>query len=148
MHIHGTGGRVSLQPCNDIALLSRMYIELMEDEKFDAHRTATEMYDGMSAFLRAGEIAYTFHAEEHLVGYALVNVSRVPFYLHHFYICRDARRQGFGTEAFHALLQTLGTEAIDLDVFVWNERGKAFWTSLGFAPRSTIMRYRAGYDHD
>jgi RimJ/RimL family protein N-acetyltransferase len=148
MHIHVPPGRATLQPCGDVDLLSGMYTELMEDEQSDAHRLGTTAHDGMAALLRSGEVAYTFHAEGRLVGYALVNVSRAPFYLHHFYICRDARRQGYGTEAFHALLAELGTVTIDLDVFVWNERGKAFWTSLGFTPRATIMRYRTSYDHD
>ncbi len=69
--------------------------------------------------------------------------DRTPLYLRHFYICRDQRRKGYGTAAFHALLRTLGTNTVDLDVYVWNERGKAFWTSLGFAPRALMMRRRS-----
>jgi len=136
-----SSGRITFQPCNDISLLSKLYNELSEDEANDARTTGKEMRERMAAFLHSGEVAYSFHAEDRVIGYALVNIRRTPFYLHHFYICRDARRQGFGTEAFRGLLQTLGTDTIDLDVFVWNERGKAFWTSLGFTPRATIMRY-------
>ena len=148
-HTHSPSGRVTLKPCTDVALLSKLFNELSEDEANDARRTEKEMPRRYGrALLRSGEVAYSFREEGRIIGYALVNVSRDPFYLHHFYICRDARRQGFGTEAFQALLQMLGTEVIDLDVFVWNERGKAFWASLGFMPRATIMRYRTGHDYD
>lgn len=139
--------RVTLQPCTDTALLARLYLELMEDEAHDAHKTEEAVRADMEEILHSGKTAYTFIAENRVAGYALVAADRTPPYLCHFYICRDVRRRGYGTEAFHALLQMLGTDTIDLDVFVWNKRGRAFWTSLGFMPRATIMRYQA-HAHD
>lgn len=136
-------GRVTIQPCADISLLARLYLELAEDEASDTRRTPDEAEEGLREALRSGDAAYAFIAEGSVVGYALVAPVRKPPYLRHFYICRNARREGYGTEAFHALLRTLGANTLDLDVFVWNERGKAFWASLGFAPRATIMRYNA-----
>jgi RimJ/RimL family protein N-acetyltransferase len=135
-------------PSTDIALLSRLYQELLEDESFDIPRTADELREGMAGHLSAGEAAFLFMAEDRVVGYALIIVKSSPPYIHHFYICRDARRYGYGKEAFYALLDTLNTDQIDLDVLVWNERGQAFWSSLGFQPRSMIMRYQAGNGHD
>ena len=144
MSVEGTASsRITLQPCTDIALLTRLYMELMEDEGHDVIRTEEEVYAGMEEVLRDGEAAYAFMAEGRVVGYALMIMKRTPPYLHHFYICRDARRNGYGTEAFHALLRTLQTDRIDLDVYVWNERGRGFWNSLGFKPRATIMRYES-----
>lgn len=140
--------RVTVQPCGDVALLSRLYLELAEDEASDTRRTAAEAEEGMQDTLRSGDAAYVFMAEGRVVGYALVASARKPPYLRHFYICRDARRHGYGTEAFRALLRALGTDIIDLDVFVWNERGRAFWASLGFTPRATIMRYQADHGND
>lgn len=139
--------RVDVKPCAEITLLARLYLELAEDEASDTRRTEAEAVQSMAEALRLGDAAYTFVAENRVVGYALVSSARKPPYLRHFYICRDARRHGYGTEAFHALLKTLGADTIDLDVFVWNERGNAFWKSLGFTPRATIMRYQAGHDH-
>jgi len=141
-------GRIALQSCDDVALLAKLCAELTEDEANDTQPAIAEVHDNIAALLRSDEVAYTFHAEGQVVGFAMVNVCRRPFYLHYFYICRDARRHKYGTEAFHALLKTLGTDTIDLDVFVWNERGKGFWKSLGFTPRATIMRYQAGHDYD
>lgn len=139
--------RLRLVPSTDIALLSRLYQELLEDESFDGLRTLDELRDGMASHLGAGEVAFLFMAEDRVVGYALIVVTKSLPYIHHFYICRDARRHGFGKEAFYVLLDTLKTDRIDLDVFVWNERGRAFWSSLGFVPRSIIMRYQADHDH-
>jgi ribosomal protein S18 acetylase RimI-like enzyme len=50
------------------------------------------------------------------------------------------RRKGLGTAAFNLLMSELNTNSIDLDVFCWNERGQAFWRSLGFKERCIIMR--------
>lgn len=131
----------TVAPCFDIPLLSVMFLELAEDEKSDIQRTEKIAREEMAAFLEHGEKAYAFSVSGDIVGYALVNVLRKPPYLHHFYICRKDRRKGYGTVAFNALLDVLGAWEMDLDVYDWNERGKAFWKSLGFKPRAVIMRY-------
>ncbi len=132
--------QIDIAPCTDDALLSRMFLELMEDEKTDLPATPAFAASRMEEYLSRGDNAYVFFAQGAVAGYALVITDRSPLYLRHFYICRDQRRRGYGTAAFHALLETLGADTIDLDVFVWNERGKAFWESLGFAPRALMMR--------
>ena len=68
--------------------------------------------------------------------------DRKPYYLRHFYISRTRRRKGFGSAAFYLLLETLGTQTMDLDVFVWNESGIGFWQSLGFESRAHLMRLK------
>ena len=111
--------RLKLLPSTDIALLSRLYHEMLEDEEFDVPRTAQTARDRMSEYLHNGETAFLFMGEDKVVGYALIIISRTPFYIHHFYICRDARRQGYGKEAFNALLETLRTDKMALDVNIW-----------------------------
>lgn len=128
-------------PCEDTVLLTGMFLELMADEHTDTAVTEAQAKQRMEEYLSRSDKAFAFRAQGEVVGYALVICDRTPLYLRHFYICRNARRKGYGTAAFYALLKTLGTDSIDLDVFVWNERGKAFWTSLGFAPRALMMRY-------
>jgi GNAT superfamily N-acetyltransferase len=76
-------------------------------------------------------------------GTALVNASAAPLYLRQFFIRREKRRQGLGRQAFHVLLNHLNIETIDIDVYVWNEAGRAFWKSLGFFERAVSMRYRS-----
>ena len=132
---------IAAVPCEDALLLTEMFLELMADEHADTSATQEQAKQRMEEYLSHSDRAFTFRVHGEVVGYALVIYDRTPLYLRHFYICRNARRMGYGTAAFHALLKTLGTDTIDLDVFVWNERGKAFWTSLGFAPRALMMRY-------
>lgn len=84
--------------------------------------------------------AFHFIDNDKIFGYALVNKSREPYYLIDFFICRDYRRNGYGRTAFNALLDKLGTDKIDLDVFCWNSRGRKFWENLGFKELAVIMR--------
>ena len=133
---------LGIEPCNDITLLSRLFKELAEDEPADVLRTEEKAREEMEDFLARGETAYIFTADGEVAGYALVVLGRKPPYLHQFYICRSERRKGYGTIAFKLLLETLKINEMDLDVYVWNERGRAFWDSLGFKPRAVIMRYR------
>ncbi len=143
MNTGNPGCEIEVSPCTDTALLTSLFLELMADEKTDRPVTEAQAKLRMQEYLARGDQAFAFGVQGDTVGYALVVCDREPLYLRHFYICRHARRKGYGTTAFHALLKALDTATIDLDVFVWNERGKAFWASLGFAPRATIMRYNS-----
>ncbi len=131
---------IGIEPCQDTELLSRLFLELGEDERSDIKRTQQQAFEDMEAFLERGEKAFKFTSDGKTAGYALVDGSREPFYLHHFYICRAERRKGAGTAAFNLLIETLGVREMDLEVYVWNERGRAFWNSLGFKPRAIKMR--------
>jgi GNAT superfamily N-acetyltransferase len=133
---------MTIEPCKDIALLSRLFLELAEDERSDVRRTEKQAQEEMAALLGREEKAYVFVADGNIAGYALVVTNRKPYYLHHFYICRSERRKGYGTAAFKLLLETLNASEMDLDVYEWNGRGRAFWESLGFKPRAIIMRYQ------
>lgn len=95
----------------------------------------------MARWLDGNHNAYCFVVDGTIIGYALVETGREPLYLRHFFIRREYRRMGHGKSAFHALLAYLKASTIDLDVFVWNARGRAFWRSLGFADRAVILRY-------
>jgi GNAT superfamily N-acetyltransferase len=139
------GADLRIERCDDTELLCRLFRELAEDERSDVKRTDSEYREEMTRLLNRGELAYTVAAEGAVVGYALVDPCRKPHYLHHFYICRGKRLKGYGKAFFRLLLEELGVGEIDLDVYDWNERGKAFWSSLGFKPRAIIMRYSNRY---
>ncbi len=135
------GESLKIEPCRDTAMLASLFQELVEDEPADVLRTEETALKEMEALLARGEKAYIFTAGSETAGYALVIEDRKPPYLHQFYTCRNERRKGYGTAAFALLLETLNINEMDLDVYVWNERGRAFWESLGFKPRAIIMRY-------
>jgi ribosomal protein S18 acetylase RimI-like enzyme len=143
---------LTILPCDDAGQLLTLYQQLLEDEQADMHKTEAQCLEDMTTFLAKGEKAFLFMAEgepvgyalvaQDVVGYAMTNTNRKPPYLHHFCIARSARRMGYGRKAFHLLLQTLDVSEMDLEVFVWNERGIAFWRSLGFEPRTYMMRLK------
>ena len=120
--------------------LTRMNRELYEDEKNDCIPPDDVLEQRLKNYLDQGAKAFLFEKDGETAGYALINLNATPNYLLHFYICREHRRSHLGTQAFHLLLKELNTDRMDLDVLCWNERGMAFWKSLGFRERCIIMR--------
>ena len=139
-------GRLEIRECGaeSVSLLAAMNQRLIEDEKADTKLSMPQLETRMLGFLNGGYKAYMFYRDGAAAGYALCDFSKSPPYLRHFYIERRERRKGLGTRAFHALLARLGINEIDLDAFVWNKAGVAFWESLGFEKRCYYMRYRKG----
>lgn len=126
----------------DVPELARLNRMLIEDERAENDMTVEELEARMAGFLAGEYRAYFFEAEGKTVGYCLVNMTAKPLYLRHFCIAREARRMGYGTQAFHALLAELKTETIEIEVYSWNERGRAFWKALGFQERAIQMRFQ------
>ncbi len=128
---------------NDLDALTEMFGHLVLDEQSDRVWTEEQRRGALLEFMRSGSSAYFFQDGDLIVGYALVNEKHSRLYLQHFFICRDQRRKHYGQEAFHVLMEELGADTIDLDVYIWNSPGLAFWRSLGFSERSIMMRYHA-----
>lgn len=123
----------------ELILLAEMTRQLFEDEPSDRVLTIQQFEDRLRGYVGTGCRAFLF-LEEGIIGYALVNMSKTPYYLIDFFIRRNERRTGKGTDAFNLLMRELNTETIDLDVFYWNGRGRKFWESLGFKEYAIIMR--------
>ena len=122
-----------------VGMLALMTKKLFEDEPSDTVLSIAEFKERLIKYFDNGCKAYLF-IEEDVIGYALVNLSRNPYYIVDFFIDRKFRRGGNGTTALNQLITELKTDTIDLDVFCWNERGREFWRSLGFTERAIIMR--------
>ena len=126
---------------NDVPELAIMNQMLMEDEKADKSLDLRQLQERMSGFMKSDYKAFLFSFENKNVGYALCDVEKTPIYLRQFFVCREERRKGHGKQAFQALLHCLNIDTIDIDVYVWNESGAAFWESLGFEKRCYNMRF-------
>ncbi len=126
---------------DDLDLLTELNRQLIEDEGHDNPMNNIALKERMRQFIHTHYKAFLFYHGSYLVGYALVDVNRKPLYLRHFFICRPFRRNGYGTMAFHKLMEWFGTREIDIEVLSWNTRGIQFWRSLGFQDRSIYMRY-------
>jgi ribosomal protein S18 acetylase RimI-like enzyme len=126
---------------DDAETLADMNRMLIEDEKAETALSPAQLQERMAGFLQSEYQACMFSANGKVVGYALCNIQRAPIYLRQFFICREERRKGYGKQAFQALLDHLNSKEIDIDVYVWNNAGVAFWESLGFCKRCYNMRY-------
>ncbi len=128
--------------CNnsDIPQLAIFNKRLIEDEKSDNPMSVSELEKRMDDFLKTEYDAYFFEADNAIVGYALVKRTCSPLYLRQFFIGRECRKNYFGTEAFHALLEYLNVDSIDIEVLSGNNAGNCFWESLGFKEVSRYMR--------
>lgn len=130
--------KCTLEDVSQLAVLNK---QLIEDEQSNNPMTVKELEERMSDFLNSEYDAYFFLVEESVVGYALVKHMCTPLYLRQFLIAREYRQRHYGTEAFHALLEYLGVEQMDIEVLPWNERGMRFWESCGFKEISRYMRF-------
>lgn len=132
----------TIQACSneDLDLLAALNKQLIEDERHDNRMTVKQLKERMEGFISTDYKAYLFKENGETKGYALINHAKRPLYVRQFFICRDCRRQGYGKLAFEKLVEVLGTDQIDIEVMFWNERGHAFWKSLGFKERSVYMR--------
>jgi GNAT superfamily N-acetyltransferase len=137
-----TMNEVTIQICSDkdLDLLAKLNKQLIEDEKHNNQMKVEQLKERMKGFINSDYRAYKFENLGEIVGYALVNHSRQPLYLRHFFICRQSRRKGYGKMAFKKLLELLNTKDIDIEVMYWNNTGYGFWKSLGFNERSIYMR--------
>ncbi len=125
----------------DIEMLAMLNKQLIDDEKSNNPMSIKELEERMKGFLTTDYEAYLFKVDEDIIGYALVKTDCTPLYLRQFLINRKYRRQHYGTEAFHILMEYLGANKMDIEVLPWNETGKHFWESCGFREISRCMRY-------
>jgi len=129
----------SIKDIPELALMNQM---LIEDEKAETSLDLTDLQERMTDFITSDYKAFLFSIENKTIGYALCNFMKTPIYLRQFFICRSERRKGYGKKAFQALLDYINIDKIDIDVYVWNESGVAFWESLGFEKRCYNMRFQ------
>lgn len=124
----------------DLPLLAKWNRHLIEDEGSDNPMSVPDLEKRMDDFLNNGYAAYLFWEGEKPVGYALIDLTKTPYYLRQFFIARDSRRKRFGQAAFALLLRELNCDTVDIDVLTGNEKGLAFWRSLGFRETWRHMR--------
>lgn len=107
--------------------------ELLEDSRKNMKYNLTSGKYDVYEFLVDGEV----------VGHIVVVLERLypGVTVEDFFIRREFRRKGYGTQALHALMEHLGEQELDLDVFCWNKRAMAFYKSFGFKEISLHMNY-------
>lgn len=119
---------------DDIPLLAAMNERLTRDENHRDRMTIPALRARMTKWLDEGSRAVLFEADGQCVGYVLFDKTPEHIYLKHFFIEAEHRRKGTGRSAMKWLMRNAwdGESRIRLDVLSGNERGIAFWKSLGF----------------
>jgi ribosomal protein S18 acetylase RimI-like enzyme len=133
---------------NDLPLLAQMNKRLIEDEGSANPMSMLQLETRMRGWLSSDWHIDLFEQASAVIGYAIYRFQRnevdtkETVYIRHYYIEREARRQGLGREA----LRLLRTErfpkgaTVYLEVLSHNTRGLNFWTALGFREYSVTMR--------
>lgn len=130
----------------DVPLVAKWNIQLHEDEA-STPMTVEAAEDRYRRWLKGG----TFQGalcivNNEPIGYIIFEHRPVhpdlraseSVYVRQFFICRDSRRNHYGTTAFNVFLNTYvpQTANVILNVKSSNPAGQKFWESLGFNPEN------------
>ena len=141
LHIH-------LAVEEDLPLLAQMNKRLIEDEGSYNPMSVLELHERMFQWLHGDWKIQLFIEDKTIIGYAVYQFQVDQFfpdqkvvYVRQFYIERDKRARGLGTQAFTKLQETCFPEEcrITLEVLASNPIGYKFWSHLGFQTYSTSM---------
>lgn len=130
---------------DDCAHLARMNQQLIVAEGSDNPMDEGALTIRMQGFLCGTYRAWFFVRDDEIIGYTLVDMASIPFYVRHFFIAFPFRRQGYGRRAFALLRTQLDYQPLELDVLMSNPTGLAFWQALDLTPHS--MRLRVTSSH-
>jgi ribosomal protein S18 acetylase RimI-like enzyme len=137
-----------LATLQDATQLAHMNKRLIEDEGSSNPMTLEQLETRLKSWLSSEWRGVLFLNGSRVVGYTIYRLQRQEFdrrdtvYIRHYYIERDYRRFGFGSEALQKLRSDIFPKntTVYLEVLIHNDRGRAFWQSLGFKEYSVTMR--------
>ncbi len=129
----------------DIPLLAQMNQQLREDEQSRWQMTLPQLEDRLRDMLADDYTAMIFELNDTPVAFVLYRPVEGGIHLRQFFVSRTHRRQGFGKQIIHLLLNEIwpSDARVTLDVLVHNQRGYDFWKALGFSEYAiTLERIR------
>lgn len=136
----------------DVALLSNLNHQLIEDEGHATGLALPELADRMTAWLQKEYRAVIFEQEDQILAYALYcqgeqSAGERFIFLRQFFVQRKHRRQGIGRAAISLLLEEIfpPNARVLLDVHYHNESGRAFWKALGFTEHCLTLERRTSF---
>jgi ribosomal protein S18 acetylase RimI-like enzyme len=137
-----------LATAQDIPTLAHMNKRLIEDEGSTNPMTLEQLETRLRSWLNTEWRGVLFLEQDKPIGYTIYRLQRQDFdnretvYIRHYFIERDYRRLGFGRKGLEKLKAELFPKNVTvyLEVLIHNERGRAFWQSLGFNEYSLTMR--------
>ena len=127
---------------DDLRLLADLNRQLIEDEGHSNPMSVAELENRLRAWLVRTYTAVLFMNDGSVVGYALYRTDNMGIFLRQFFICRDARRKGFGREAMDLLFRRVWPAGalVTLEALSANRAAIDFWRALGFEDYAVTMR--------
>jgi len=127
---------------DDLLLLADLNRQLIEDEGHSNPMSVAELENRLRAWLVRTYTAVLFMNDGSVVGYALYRTDNMGIFLRQFFICRDARRKGFGREAMDLLFRRVWPAGalVTLEALSANRAAIDFWRALGFENYAVTMR--------
>ncbi|MFP4356245.1 MAG: GNAT family N-acetyltransferase [Phycisphaerae bacterium] len=124
-----------LATADDAPLLAELNKQLIVDEGHRNPMNVQQLAQRMRGWLTGEYHGAIFSQGGSIVGYALWRKEDDGYYLRQFYIVRESRRRGLGRAGIEWLRRHawVDAERISLEVLISNQRGVAFWRSVGFA---------------
>jgi GNAT superfamily N-acetyltransferase len=118
----------------DVPVLARLNQQLIEDEGHRNPMDLTELEARMRSMLSGNYTATLFEQGTHVVAYALWTEQPDWVYLRQFFVARDSRRRGVGTQTIRVLTDEVwpADKRIRVDVLVGNRPALEFWRAVGF----------------
>ena len=128
---------------DDCTILAEMNHHLIRDEGHRNPMTVPELAERMRGWFSAGGYrAILFEDGGCPVAYALFRTELdTNIYLRQFFVSRDRRRQGVGSQAVATLFREVFPAGVrvTLDVLAHNEAGASFWATAGFLRYSVCL---------
>jgi GNAT superfamily N-acetyltransferase len=129
----------------DLDLLASWNHQLIADEAHRNPMNVQELRARMQGWL-PDEYKAVIFSDEEPVAHALFKVSLDCIHLRQFFVRRDCRRLGFGSQALGLLRSEVWPKDIRLTVEVLcsNQGGLAFWHSVGYQDYGLTLEVMPG----
>jgi len=120
---------------DDCPLLAELNHQLIQDEGHRSRMRVAELERRMRDWLAGDYRAVLFEERSEVVAYALFRELPDEVYLRQLFVVRHRRREGIGRRAVDTLRAEVWPKdkRLTVEVLVANERGVAFWRSVGYA---------------
>ena len=124
-----------LATADDCPLLAELNHQLIQDEGHRSRMRVAELERRMRDWLAGDYRAVLFEERSEVVAYALFRELPDEVYLRQLFVVRHRRREGIGRRAVDTLRAEVWPKdkRLTVEVLVANERGVAFWRSVGYA---------------
>jgi GNAT superfamily N-acetyltransferase len=137
----------------DLPALAELNAQLIEDEGHSNPMSVQQLESRMSGWLGGDYRAVIFREGDRVVAYALYRPSDGRWegapsgvYLRQFFVVRDRRRHGIGSDAIGLLRREVWSPGcrITLETLLHNAKAQAFWRAVGFHDYSVTFEWTSG----